>query len=289
MIGTSRGAVVGIPAAQGLLQHQHDTIIDLVIHKAAMDAFNILQPLFSGNIFEKLLNVIKYYHNPSKNPGTGKPRLKDEASTKDKQKQKEGNNEKKKETENVNPSSDQKTTTLCTICGNKHPGECKFKGHTSANHEPNTPFLESTKGKEYQKETGHDALKSKQLGTTDKVLMDKQTKSNKPNRINNTLCQSCTSCQSCLNLTSIPIDMNTNCHLLSSYIKVDKKNEPMLIKAPLDSGTLGQDDNYINQSVFNRLRLSNNIVVVNKKSQSCNAILNACNIKYRNQNPLAVL
>ena len=106
--------------------------------------------------------------------------------------------------------------------------------------------------------------------------MDKQTTGNNPNLIDNTLCQSCTSFQSCLNHLSIPIDLNTNSHLLPSYIKLAKGKEPMLIKALLDSGSLGQDANYINQSIFNRLRLSNNIVIVNKKSETCNAILQAC-------------
>ena len=56
------------------------------IHKIALDASNVLQIVFSHSIFERLLLDIKNYHEPlPHNPGSGHPRPKDGAPTKDTQ------------------------------------------------------------------------------------------------------------------------------------------------------------------------------------------------------------
>jgi transposase InsO family protein len=176
-----------------------------------------------------------------------------------------------------------KPINLCTICGGKHDGECLFKTHPNANHEK-VPYRESTQGKAYLAafaSKGYEKLRTDVLGG-ERWKMPKKS----GNTIHyhssdiQDLCQECTSCTSCktfsLNNIDIPFDNQSDDHLLLSYIKVSNSDEPLLIKAFLDWGSLQEDGNYISVNLFNRLRNHKNIVIVNKKSKTCNEILNAC-------------
>ena len=173
-----------------------------------------------------------------------------------------------------------KSSGLCNICGGNHSGACIFITHPNANHEK-IPFRDSTAGKAYLSTFAskkYDKLKTDIIGKEEKFKIPKSgTIISNNHNDNNNLCNNCTTCKSLsLNHINIPIDNDSNDHLLLSYIKVNRADESLLIKAFLDSGSLQDDGNYINQNLFNRLRLNNNIIIVNKKSKSCNQILNAC-------------
>ena len=167
---------------------------------------------------------------------------------------------------------------LCTICGGKDMGDCFFKGHPSANH-TNSSFKESQKEKEYLnhfKKKDFTKLMTSIMNSSEKYSVPKKGETSS-HYINDKheQCHNCATCKSLkLNDFNIPIDNESDDHLLLSYIKVNNTDEPLLIKAFLDSGSLQEGGNYINQSVFNRLRLNNDIIIVNKKSQTCTQILN---------------
>ena len=123
-------------------------------HKTYLDAFSVLHLIFSEDYFKKLVNDMKQHHQAYKS-GSGYPRLIDGAPTTDTQKHgdgKDGNGKdgKKKDANKGNPSAnpkpDPKSATSCTICGHKHTGDCKFRGHANANLEPNIAFTDSAKG-----------------------------------------------------------------------------------------------------------------------------------------------
>ena len=251
-------------------------------HTTIWDACNILKPVYSGFRWDKICQAMGAPPIPTPTVPT-KDKVDNTNPANPKAQKGKGNPDNSKGKSGGEKGNNKSKSNLCTICGGQHEGDCLFKSHPNANHEK-VPFRESAQGKAYLAafaSKGFEKLKTEILGGG-KWTMPKKSGNIIDNHTSDVreLCQECTQCTSCtklsLNNIDIPFDNESKNYLLLSYIKVRNSDEPLLIKALLDTGSLQEDGNYINENLFNRFRYHNNIVIVNKKSKTCNEILKTC-------------